>query len=181
MSTDLQPDQDAAPSKGAMNEANSGAEFHFAPTDNAVDPTTLKVWRIHAGIVVLVLLMPISGVGVALGGLLGSLLVMTCLLLFACAAWFFPAAYYKRLRFGVDQMGLTIARGVVWRSQVAVPRSRIQHSDITQGPLQRRYEIATLKLYTAGSRYTKTELPGLKHTLAVRLRDILLNREDGGV
>ncbi len=97
-----------------------------------------------------------------------------------CLAW--PEAYYRRLRFGIDGTGIAIERGILWHSRIALPRARIQHTDVSQGPLQRRYGVATLKLYTAGSRYTKIELPGLTHAEALALRDALLAESgDSGV
>jgi uncharacterized protein len=74
----------------------------------------------------------------------------------------------------VDEQGIVIQRGIFWRSRIALPRVRVQHSDVSQGPLQRRFGVATLKLYTAGSRYTKIELPGLAHDEALALRDTLI-------
>jgi membrane protein YdbS with pleckstrin-like domain len=97
-------------------------------------------------------------------------------------SWICPEAYYRRLRFGTDGSGITIERGIFWQSRIAVPRARIQHTDVSQGPLQRRYGVGTLKLYTAGSRHTKVELPGLAHADAVALRDALLAESgDSGV
>lgn len=96
--------------------------------------------------------------------------------------WRLPGAYYRALRFDVDDHGITIQRGIVWRSHIVLPRIRVQHSDVSQGPLQRRFGVATLKLYTAGSRYTKIELPGLTHDDAIALRDALIARGgDSGV
>jgi membrane protein YdbS with pleckstrin-like domain len=76
----------------------------------------------------------------------------------------------------LDQFGLVLQNGVWWRKQITLPRVRIQHSDVSQGPLQRRYGVATLKLYTAGSRYTKIELEGVRHEEALALRDSLVTR-----
>lgn len=95
-------------------------------------------------------------------------------------AWYWPLARYRRLTYGVDELGLMIQEGVWWRVQIALPRVRIQHSDVSQGPLQRRYGLATLKLYTAGSRFTKVELEGLRHEEAIALRDTLLSRSHAG-
>ena len=88
--------------------------------------------------------------------------------------WVLPPAHYEALEFGVDEHGITIQRGIFWRSRISLPRVRVQHSDVSQGPLQRRFGVATLKLYTAGSRYTKIELPGLAHEDALALRDALI-------
>lgn len=74
--------------------------------------------------------------------------------------------------------GLEIARGVYWRKTISVPRSRIQHTDVTQGPLQRSYELSTLVLYTAGAEHARIALDGLAFDTALALRKDLL-RADG--
>jgi membrane protein YdbS with pleckstrin-like domain len=93
--------------------------------------------------------------------------------------WRYPPARYRHLRYRIDDVAITIQDGVFWRTQSALPRVRIQHTDVSQGPLQRRYGVATLKLYTAGSRFTRTELPGLEHATAVALRDRLQRQISG--
>ena len=90
------------------------------------------------------------------------------------ASWIWPPIYYRHLCYGVDATGIVIERGVLWRSRIALPRVRIQHTDVSQGPLQRQFGIGTLKLYTAGSRHTMIVLPGLDHPDAIALRDALL-------
>lgn len=106
------------------------------------------------------------------------LLLVLAVFLVAMTAWY-PAARYRHLRYAVDGTGIMIRDGIFWRAQAALAKVRIQHTDVSQGPLQRHYGIATLKLYTAGSRFTKTELPGLAHATAIALRDEL-QREGGG-
>jgi hypothetical protein len=91
----------------------------------------------------------------------------------AGSVWKYPPARYRHLRYRIDDAGITIRDGVFWRTWSALPRMRIQHTDVSQGPLERRYGVATLKLYTAGSRFTRIELPGLEHTVAMALRDQL--------
>jgi hypothetical protein len=73
--------------------------------------------------------------------------------------------------------GLWIDRGVWWRSETFVPRTRIQHTEVNQGPLARRYGIATLKLFTAGTQHAEVEIDGLAHGDALWLRDELLGRD----
>jgi uncharacterized protein len=136
-----------------------------------VDPATIAVWRwqglIATAIATAASLLPLVAVGVPAGAIVIVLLGLTL-------TWLLPPAQYRHLRYSVDPTGIGIERGVFWQSYAALPRSRIQHSDVSQGPLQRRYGVATLKLYTAGSRYTKIELPGLTHDNALALRDALL-------
>jgi len=77
----------------------------------------------------------------------------------------------------LDDDGLQVRRGVCWRSETRVPRSRVQHIDIERGPLLRRRGLATLVVHTAGTRLNAVRVVGLSHDAARRLRDALVDRE----
>jgi membrane protein YdbS with pleckstrin-like domain len=94
----------------------------------------------------------------------------------AFAAWlgeWWPVWEYEHTRYRLDQDGLQIARGVYWRSITHVPRSRVQHTDVSQGPIERKYGLGTLIVYTAGTDHARVALPGLAWDTAVALRDEL--------
>jgi len=73
--------------------------------------------------------------------------------------------------------GVVLRRGVWWRSEVWVPMARLQHLDVTQGPLDRLWGMASLSLHTAGSHDHHTRIQGLSLTQAQALRDTLLPRQ----
>ena len=137
-----------------------------------VDPNAVPVWRWQAAFALLIPFVPL--VGASLRVPLLAWLIAVYVVLAAYCVWRAPLAHYRSLEYGIDALGITIQRGILWRSRIALPRIRVQHTDVSQGPLQRRFGIATLKLYTAGSRYTKIELSGLAHDRAIELRDALL-------
>lgn len=89
-------------------------------------------------------------------------------------AHFAPAWRYTHTAYRVDVHGIEIRRGRLWERTISVPRSRVQHTDVAQGPLERRYGIATLVLYTAGTEHSAVSLPGLPHGAALAIRDELL-------
>jgi len=98
----------------------------------------------------------------------------------ASLGWFsyqFPELEYRHTWYTVDDHGIQIQRGVYWRSLTNVPRSRVQHTDVRQGPMERRYGLATLIIYTAGTAHARVELPGLSHADALKIRDQLLPLE----
>lgn len=105
------------------------------------------------------------------------------LLLLVVAAglsWFsywWPAVRYRYLRYRVDESGLVIRRGVLWRSTTSIPLSRVQHTDVSQGPLQRSYSLGTLVVHTAGTDNASISLAGLQHSVALRVRDHLVSGE----
>jgi len=174
-----------APADGPETQTVAAVDGAQTDGERAVDPRTVAVWRWAA----LIASIPIAAVAAVFtismlvaGGPLANVVWMAYPLLLAALvlnAWWYPAARYRRLRYRLDDVGITITDGIVWRTESALPRIRIQHTDISQGPLQRRYGVATLKLYTAGSRFTKIELPGLEYGDAVLLRDRLRQAAEG--
>jgi membrane protein YdbS with pleckstrin-like domain len=149
----------------------------------------LSVWRLRLALIVVPLTLVAVVVSLLLGqsGLSGwrvwiAPIAAVVFVLGAGYCWWWLERFYRSLRFGIDAIGIRIERGVWWRSVVALPLARIQHSDVTQGPLERRYGVATLTFFTAGSVYTKISLPGLVHSDAIALRDSLVGmKENSGV
>jgi membrane protein YdbS with pleckstrin-like domain len=88
-----------------------------------------------------------------------------------------PAIEYRHISYRVNQEGIEIRAGVYWRKVMNVPRSRVQHTDVAQGPLERRHGLGRLVIYTAGTEHSRVELPGLEHQVALSIRDHLLPRE----
>jgi uncharacterized protein len=62
-----------------------------------------------------------------------------------------------------------------------VPRSRVQHTDVSQGPLERKHGLGRLVIFTAGTQHSRVELPGLAHHTALDIRDRLLPRQTADV
>jgi len=120
-------------------------------------------------------LSPIPGWGAAL--LIGAWIGVALTLAWSAQRW--PAVEHRHTFYKVDGQGVEIRRGVVWRKVINVPRSRVQHTDVSQGPLERRYGLGTLVIYTAGTENAKVDLAGLDHATALRIRDHLLPEAGG--
>jgi uncharacterized protein len=52
-----------------------------------------------------------------------------------------------------------------------VPLERVQHIDISQGPLERGFGVCRLLVHTAGTMHSRVVLPGLARATAERMRD----------
>jgi membrane protein YdbS with pleckstrin-like domain len=87
---------------------------------------------------------------------------------------YWPVLEYRRTWYRVNNRGIEIRRGVVWREVVTVPRSRVQHTDVSQGPIERTFELATLVIHTAGTEHASVSLSGLEATTALAIRDFLI-------
>jgi membrane protein YdbS with pleckstrin-like domain len=110
-----------------------------------------------------------------LSGLIVRLLLLVAAVLCSCAAgaWI-GRARWRRTRWKLDDRGLHVRRGLLWRTEVLVPRSRVQHLDIERGPLERHFGLATLIVHTAGSQTQALRQSGLADADAVSLRDALI-------
>ena len=104
------------------------------------------------------------------------------LAVYLCLGWLLikwhPEKNFAMTSWRFDEQALLIRRGIFFRKQLAVPRSRVQHIDVAQGPLQRKYDIAELIVHTAGTMNASVSLVGLQHSLAQAIRDRLLEQDD---
>lgn len=67
---------------------------------------------------------------------------------------------------------LVVSRGVLFRRVSVVPYGRMQFVDVTAGPVERGFGLATVQLHTAAAA-TDARIPGLDRIEAERLRDQL--------
>jgi membrane protein YdbS with pleckstrin-like domain len=113
-----------------------------------------------------------------------ALFVLLWVIVTLALAWFshrWPAIEHRHTSYKVDERGIEIRRGVYWRRVIHVPRSRVQHTDVSQGPIERGFGLGTLVIYTAGTDHARVDLPGLEHATALQIRDYLLpDDEDAG-
>lgn len=151
--------------------------------DHPLDPAWVELQRLTGWITfavlspILLIALLITIVTTELPAWSPALLVLAWLAIVVLLAWLaqkWPAIEYRYFRYRLDAQGIDIRVGVVWRRVISVPRSRVQHIDVAQGPLERRYDLASLSIYTAGTQFAKVDLPGLPYARAVKIRDHLL-------
>lgn len=107
-------------------------------------------------------------------------LLLTLGLIWHTLRW--PELAFRHTSYKIDTLGIEIRRGVIWRTVVNIPRSRVQHIDVSQGPIERRFGLGTLAIYTAGTAHSMVGLQGLEHSTALAVRDHLLpERADDAV
>lgn len=84
-----------------------------------------------------------------------------------------PPLRYEIWRFALRDDHVYLRRGVLFRASSIVPHARIQHVDTQHGPLDRWLGLASLVIYTAGTRGAVLTIPALEADEAERLRDRL--------
>ena len=69
-----------------------------------------------------------------------------------------------------------LKRGLFWRKTTLVPFNRIQHIEIHRSPFERKFHLATLKLYTAGGSGADLSVGGLDKENAEQLKQFMLTQ-----
>jgi uncharacterized protein len=135
-----------------------------------LDPAYVKVMRIAAAIFVLVPLIGAAVLEIAQLTVPGVFIIPTLLLAF-WLVFIVPKRRYARWHYALGDDRLRIERGYLFYSDTVVPLGRIQHIDIDQGPIMRRYGLSTMTVHTAGNHGASVSLPGLRHDDAVAMRE----------
>jgi len=157
------------------SEAGVAARQDAVPDLSALrplDPRVMKAWRV-AWLVRAGLAAPAAVVLLLLGRGLVAVALAALMLAFFAAAAFLPRASYRAWGFQLRPAGLLVRHGLLWRTVSVVPHARIQYVDTRRGPIERALGLATVVVYTAGSRGAAVRIPGLDAADAEALRDRL--------
>jgi uncharacterized protein len=133
-----------------------------------------QLWRLRvtqAGVVGLAGSALVGGVVLVAAGAVGFAVIAAGLVLAGASTWFLRRRC-QAWRYLERDEDLVVARGVAFRRLSVVPYGRMQYVDVTAGPFERLFGLATVKLHTAAAA-TDARVPGLEPQEATRLRDQL--------
>lgn len=142
---------------------------------NRLSPKAIKVWRITGIISSLFILIGFAAVITLtiifdwnlLFSIISFLIVLIYFVLFV-GIW--PKVKWKRWRYEVREDEVEIQQGVLVIKRTLVPMVRVQHVDTKQGPLLRKYHLATVSISTAA---TVHEIPALGLEEAEEIRNYI--------
>lgn len=140
----------------------------------SLDPRQIKVLRMRwliatmvlTGIAVAICLGPLRMTGIPMGVVPAAVALAGLV-----ATMVLPRRRYRAWGYREAEDELHVRHGLLVRTETAVPFARVQHIDLAQGPIERRYGLARLILYTAGTRGASVPLPGLAREQAEAMRD----------
>ena len=84
-----------------------------------------------------------------------------------------PDRVYRRLGYAIDGRLLRTVRGWLFHTDTVVPFVRVQHIDVTRGPVDKMFGTASLVVHTAGTHNSIVVLPGLSPGRAGEIRDAI--------
>jgi membrane protein YdbS with pleckstrin-like domain len=84
-----------------------------------------------------------------------------------------PDRIYRRLGYAIDGRLLRTVRGWLFHTDTVVPFVRVQHIDVTRGPVDKIFGTASLVVHTAGTHNSVVVLPGLSPQRAAEIREAI--------
>lgn len=75
--------------------------------------------------------------------------------------------------YAIREKDISYKSGLVFFHMTTVPFNRIQHCEVSQGPLARLFDLASVKVYTAGGSSSDLSINGLTKERAQKLRDYI--------
>lgn len=141
-----------------------------------IDERMLTVWRISAWPAGLVLL--VGAAGCAAGAvwldwpwwIALALAVAGLAELWLCVV-ILPPYWLKSWRYEIREEEIALRHGLVFKEYTVIPMVRVQHVDLKQGPVMRRYQMAAVAFSTAAGGH---EIPGLALDKAEEVRDRII-------
>lgn len=144
-----------------------------------LEPAYLKVRLWSMAILFTVLLVPIGiFVFYQWDELPIILLASVAGLWFLLLVWSILVTYYGFFRKGyaLRSKDVLYKSGLIWRSQTVIPFNRVQHCEVSQGPIARWMKVASLEVFTAGGTNSDMTIPGLQPNVAYRLKDFIIQQ-----
>jgi len=124
-----------------------------------------------AGCAVVLAAVAATGAALAAGPAVAVIAVAVVAVGAAAALWFVRNRF-RSWAYQERDEDLIVERGVLIRRLSVVPYGRMQFVDVTAGPVDRIFRLATVRLHTAAAA-SDARIPGLEREEAARLRDRL--------
>lgn len=80
---------------------------------------------------------------------------------------------FKHKAYALRDHDILYKSGLIWRDTTVVPFNRIQHVEIGEGPIERLFNLASLRVFTAGGSKSDLVIPGLMKEEAQRIKAFL--------
>lgn len=83
---------------------------------------------------------------------------------------------YQVAGYTIREHDVVSKQGVWWQTVTTIPFNRIQHCEISQGPIQNAFNLATLRIFTAGGSSSDLAIDGMEQEEAKRVKAFITGK-----
>ncbi|MGE5355051.1 MAG: PH domain-containing protein [Deltaproteobacteria bacterium] len=99
------------------------------------------------------------------------------LLLLICAFFLISTKKaFNRKSYSIRHNDLIFRRGVLFNRITIVPFNRIQHIELTRGPVENFFNLCSIKFFTAGGSQSDIIIPGLNTETANKIKSFIISK-----
>lgn len=155
-------------------------------TWNQLDSKVKRLWRFQnlIGSILLLVILGVPEVFLTMSEeawpLPPGLIAGTVFILFCGFGQWMVGKSYEAFRYQLGEDDLAVAKGVFWRSWKFINRNRVQHVDVTSGPIGRALGLVQVSIYVGGMSSHVVSIPGLSSVNGQLLRNRLLHNDPNG-
>lgn len=117
-----------------------------------VDPSAKKLWMIHGTI--------FTAISLAIACFVFFVIYEHFWIFFIVVGigilsiFISPIIEYKQWRFAITQECVDIIHGLFWVTRTVIPVNRVQHISISQGVIQKKFNLTNVDIFTASGKHT---------------------------
>jgi membrane protein YdbS with pleckstrin-like domain len=100
-------------------------------------------------------------------------------LFFFVIGWISDTVGFNNSGYALRDKDILFRRGWLIRKIRVVPLNRVQHVSIQSGPIERRYQLSSVSIFTAGSGAADFTIHGLTIEKAAQIKEWISNQLNG--
>ena len=83
---------------------------------------------------------------------------------------------YHYKSYALRQKDIVYKSGYIFRNKTTIPFNRVQHCEVNQGPIDRMFNLSSLKIFTAGGSSSDMSIGGLRPDVANDLKQFIVKK-----
>ncbi len=148
----------------------------------ALDPAYKRLRRLQNSFGIVAAAVPLVTFNVVANlPLLPAVVLAVGWVVFAALLLTWPGISLPKHGYVLRDKDILFRKGVIWRSVTAIPFNRIQHVETSSTPFDRKFDLATLQLFTAGGSSGDLKIDGLSTDIAEQLRVFILEKAGASI
>ncbi len=150
-------------------------ETSLQPIESSYRKILVWEWMIGWGIILLAAIITILLIP-AIQNILWIAVIAVAISVFGLLNLWLMLKSFSRKAYALRDKDLIYRSGWMIQRFSVCPFNRIQHCSVSAGPLERRFGLASISVYTAGTEGSDMKISGLREADAFAIRDFIMKK-----
>ncbi|MGE5628456.1 MAG: PH domain-containing protein [Solirubrobacterales bacterium] len=144
-----------------------------------LDEKAKKSWMISRVIALIIVTAVLITLRLIFAGIIGNkaiiinIVILIIIVFMGINAFIYPKLEYSQWQYSITEDSIEFIHGIFFIKHTIIPIIRIQHIKTSQGPINRKFDLSNLEIYTAGGMH---EIPNLNKEKAEKISDYIKDK-----